>query len=110
MNCSLAQQLLLNLKQTMLLFSVTPSGGKGLDLTFNHPGESVWHRPLGGQSVGSLVPAAPWKRYQPPDGRTLILSQSFFGDLDVVLIFLSELFRVLYRWHGSTEGQKKTPK
>jgi len=93
-----------------MLFSVTPSGGKGLDLTFNHPGELVWHTPLCGHSVGSLVPAAPWKRYQPSDGRTSILSQSFFGDIDVVLIFLSELFRVLYRWHGSTEGKKKNTK
>ena len=76
-------------------FSVTPSGGKGLDLTFNHPGELVWHRLLGGHSVGSLVPAGPWKRYQPADGRTFLLSQRFPGDLDVVLIFLSELFRVL---------------
>ena len=60
MDCTWAQQLLMPvfLKQTILP-SVTCSGGKGLSLTSNHPGNVVWHRLLGGQSVGNLVPAAP---------------------------------------------------
>ena len=32
---------------------------------FNQPGESVLHLYVGEQTVTILVPAAPWKRYQP---------------------------------------------
>ena len=48
-----------HVKQTLIVVSVTPSGGKGLSLTFNHPGDVVWHRSLGGHTVGNLVPASP---------------------------------------------------
>ena len=77
-------------------------------VTFNHPGYWVWHLKVCGHSVGNLVPAAPWKRYQAPSLDSDSVLSHNRSEYSVYLIFLSELLRVWYWWHGSTKGKTNT--
>ena len=62
---------------------------------------------VSGHSVGNLVLAASWKRWQPLGlDSNWMLSHNV--PRDFVSIFLSELLRVSYRLHGSTKGKNQT--